>query len=312
MAELIVTITDDPLSEIGDRWTRAERRLEEMMRAAITMARRHPRRAAALAVRAAALADVLGDATRSAMAMDLAKAWRRRSLLRWIGGVGLVTLAAAIALMARDVADTDSTITTTPPDSTQPVPVTTTAVEWTAADGDPGPSTFTFADGSGVMIAVDGAAPVVRPGGTWTVGLRITSREVGVFDTDGDLGRAAERCRLGTPIEITDGALTPGMFSVRLTRTDGDGGTGGSIVAGQVPFNPQTDSIAAVPDTCGELTMMDGRVLAEHSVIRAGQSATFDLDAATVPGLWDVTIDMGGHPIESMIGRVRLVVLPDD
>ncbi|MGA1346414.1 MAG: hypothetical protein ACO35E_10655 [Ilumatobacteraceae bacterium] len=302
--EVVITVSDDPLTDIGDRWTRTARRFDELMGSATALARRHPRRAAALAHRAVALADVLGDVTRSTMAMDLAAAWQRRWLLRWLGGSGFVIAAVMVVLAVGGGSDSPSTPTADPAE----VPTTP---EWTAADGDPGPSTFAFADGSGVMIAVDGAEPVARPGGTWNVGLRVTSREVGVFDIDGDVTRAAERCRLGTPVEITAGALNPGMFSVRLTRTDGNGGTSGSIVAGQVPFNPQTDPIAAVPDTCGDLSTIDGRVLAEHSVVRAGQSAGFTLPADMAPGLWDVTIDMGGQPIESMFGRVRLVVLAD-
>jgi hypothetical protein len=307
MTDVVITVTVDPLADIGNRWARAEARFDDLMASARTLARRHPRRAARLADRAAPLADVLGDSTRSTMASDLAGTWRRRSVLRWVAGGAAIVAAAAITLALGDGSDsgtTDQGATT--------VPDTTPVVTWTSADGDPGPSTFTFADGSGVMIAVESAEPVVRPGDTWTVGLRVTSREVGVFDDTGDRERATERCRLGTPIEITAGALNPGMFSLRLTRTDGNGGTGGSIVAGQVPFNPQTDPIAAVPNTCGEFSVIDGRVLAEHSVIRAGQSAGFTLGADATPGLWDVAIDMGGQPVESMVGRVRLVVLPDE
>ena len=94
-------------------------------------------------------------------------------------------------------------------------------------------------------------------------------------------------------------------------HTDGEGGIGGTMVIGQVPFNPQTDQLAAVPDTCGDLTVLDGRVLAEHSVVRSGQSAGFDLDADMTPGLWDLSIDLDGQPIESQVGSVRLVVTPD-
>ena len=161
------------------------------------------------------------------------------------------------------------------------------------------------------MAMIDGAEPVARPGGQWSIALRISTREVGVFDETGDLDRAAERCLLGMPTAITAGALAPGSLTMRLTRTDGAGGNGGSVVIGQVPFNPQTDQILAVPDSCGELDVIDGRVIAEHSVIRAGQTAIFDLDPSMTPGLWDLSIEDARTSVASVVGTIRLVVLPD-
>ena len=327
-SEMVITVTEHPMAPIGDRWQRAEQRFDALMRDAMALARRRPRRAAVLAERAMALADVLGDPTRAAMATDLARTWRRRWLMRWIAGGAVAAVAVITAFVARDdgsvadgsAADGSATVgsTTTLTEgatvSTSDAPMTpaSTTFPWTAADGDPGPTTVTFADGSGAMVMIDGAEPIARPGGQWSIALRITSREVGVFDETGDLDRAAERCRLGTPTAITAGALVPGSLTLRLTRTDGDGGTGGSIVLGQVPFNPQTDPILAVPDTCGELVVIDGRVLAEHSVIRAGQTAIFDLDPDLTPGLWDLAIDNSGKAVESVVGTIRLVVTPDD
>lgn len=302
--EMVITVTEHPTAPIGDRWQRAEHRFDTLMRDAIALARRRPRRAAAIAQRAMALADVLGDPTRAAMATDLARTWRRRWLVRWIAGGATVVIAAVLATTAGDDPD--------PVDGAGDPTIPATTFPWSAADGDPGPTTVTFADGSGAMVMIDGAEPIARPGGQWSTALRITSREVGVFDETGNVDRAANRCRLGTPTAITAGALVPGSLTLRLTRTDGDGGTGGSIVLGQVPFNPQTDPILAVPDTCGELVVIDGRVLAEHSVIRAGQTAIFDLDPDLTPGLWDLSIDNSGEAVQSVVGTIRLVVTPDD
>ena len=243
-----------------------------------------------LADEARALSVGIGDVGRQRVAERLAQ--RRRTVRRWLrAATAAVATAGVIGLVAAVMSA-----------GSPSEPSASTAV------ADPGPITTTLSDGTQVTVSVVGAQPVATAGATWMVGIQLTTTETGVFgDATETEATAQQRCRAGTPVALSLGALRTDPFEVRI---DPVGGGEPGVVLGIVPVRDEPQGSVPVPDTCSDLSQADGQWVAQYSLRRAGHSAGFDLPAGLTPGIWDLSVTKTGTTTVSVEGQIRLQVEP--
>jgi hypothetical protein len=253
-----------------------------------------PGRAARIADGAALLADSISDDARRSAARYLAAGMRRAVRSRIL--IALAMVIAALTAVLGVAASGDST---------------TPSTDTGAATVSPGPIIATFAGGDSVRMAMVGGSTDLAPGDQWMMGLiEFTTREIGVFATVGEgLSAAEQRCAAGAPVEMTVGAMSNVSVIVELWPVGGQDAT--LQLIGPVPANPQQEFRQPVPETCGEITELDGRFVAEYSLTRAGQSAGFDLPSGIAPGLWETRLTRDGVAAESVTGGIVINVSND-
>ena len=282
--------TDNPFPADDDYRSSITTRIDDLLAEAERAGRVRPGRGARIADGAALLANSINDDPRRRVASAIARGLRRSLRARMVAAVALI---AAIAFVAITTASGRS------PSNSSPT---------TSSESSPGPLISTYPSGDSVLMAMVGATPQVVQGSTWPVGaIEFTTRETGVF---GDVaeGRVAaeQRCAVGTPLKFTAGALSQVMAMVELWPVGIDSGS--PILIGPVPANPQQDFLEAIPETCGDLTEIDGKFIAEYSLKRAGQSAIFDVPTTITPGLWEAKITLENQQPDSVIGAIVLEV----
>ncbi len=284
---------DDPFSTVA-RATRVAERVDALLADAERTGRRRPGRAARIADGAALLADSIADDARRSAARYLAAGMRRAVRSRML--IALATVAALVAVVLGVTIGGGSTSSSSAVGS---------------ATVSPGPIIADFPNGDSVRMAMVGGSTDVVPGGQWMMGLiEFTTRETGVFGTiSEDPGVAAQRCNVGAPVEMTVGAMSNVTVMVELWPLSGQGGP--MQLIGPVPANPQQEFRQAVPNSCGEVTELDGQFVAKYSLARAGQSAGFDVPSGIAPGLWETRLSMDGVAADSVTGGIVINVLND-
>lgn len=295
--DLHFELVDDPFAQ-SDPAERVAARIDALIDEAEQVGRRRPGRGAQLADGAALLADSVNDHARRLTARLLAHGLRRARRLR----VGLaLTIAAAVAALIIATIISGSTPST---DAIDPSPTAN-------AEPSTGPLIATFSEGESVMLAMVGARPVGSPGGQWPLAqIEFTTRELGVFATvDEGEDVARQRCAIGAPTSMMRGALSSPSVAIELWPVDDE--TASPYLIGQVPANPQEDYLTAVPNTCSALAEVDGMWVATHLVVRAGQSAIFDLPSDMSLGLWETRMTYGVEQPVDVAGSIVIEISAD-
>lgn len=295
-SDLHFELVDNPFA-YSDPTERVAARIDALISEAEQLGRRRPGRGAQLADGAALLADSVNDHARRHTARLLAQGLRRARRLRI--GLALTIAAAVAAFVIITVTVTGGSSPST--DAVNPSPTTN-------AEPSPGPLTATFPDGDAVMLAMVGARPLGSPGGPWPVAqIQFTTLELGVFATvDEGEEVAQQRCATGAPTSMVRGALSNISVAVELWPVDD--ATASPYLIGQVPANPQEEYLSAVPATCGELTEVDDTWVATHLVVRAGQSAIFDLPSDMPSGLWETRMTYGVQQPVDVTGSIVIEI----
>ena len=310
--------TDNPFRSDDDHRSSVTDRVDDLLNESERVGRFRPGRGARIADGAALLADSVNDVSRRKSAGYLAAGLRRSMRTRLISGVAAVAVAGFVVAMALFMGDSDSvTVETTEATVSDTVPSTTStdpgtdAAATTATTASTGPLIATYPSGDSVLMAMVGASAEVSPGGLWPVNaIEFTTRETGVFGSVADGIAAAEnRCRVGNPSAFTIGALSQLTAMVHLRPVDEP--TVATFLIGALPANPQEEFLQAVPESCGDLAEMDGQYVAEYSLERAGQSATFDIPPTVTPGLWEAFVTLELQEPDSIIGGIVVEVVSD-